>query len=183
MGIFDRIHGHHESERGISPTPMIGPTEREAIAQYRTLLRTAPPETIEQAHASAFAQLTSAHRQTIYAELCHEMPTFEWETGRRFADEPRSLARMATRAELEHPGTLERVLLRLDLPTGESSTGGFAGMLVGSWAACQFFAQSDNNAAPDDRDGIDAIRGRDVLIREQTMRADEAERHDDNRYS
>ena len=183
MGIFDRFHGHHESESRFQPMPALDLTDREAIARYRFLLQSAPPETIEQAHASAFAQLTPAQRRTILDELCHEMPAFEWETGVRYADEPRSLARMATRAELEHPGTLERVLLRLDLPTGEGIAGGFLGMLVGSWAACQFFAEAGNDARTDKQASIDAILGRDVLINEQTMRSNEAGRQHDDGYS
>ncbi|MGH2561439.1 MAG: hypothetical protein ACRDJH_20435 [Thermomicrobiales bacterium] len=187
MGIFDRFHGHHENDSGISPMPAIGPTDREAIAQYRSLLRSAPPETIEQAHASAFVQLTQAQRQTILAELCHEMPAFEWETGARYAAEPRSLARMATRAELEHPGTLERVLPRLDLPPGENRTSGFAGMLVGSWAASQFFAETAHTkraTAPiDGGEDITPILGHDVVIDEQTKQYTQAWRQFDDGYS
>src|SRR4029453_19468509 len=37
--------------------------DEQAIARYRYMLKTAPPETIEQAHAEAFAQLTPEQRR------------------------------------------------------------------------------------------------------------------------
>ena len=40
-------------------------TDEQAIARYRYRLKTAPPETIEQAHAEAFAQLTPEQRQQL----------------------------------------------------------------------------------------------------------------------
>ena len=40
-------------------------TDEQAIARYRYMLKTAPPETIEQAHAEAFAHLTPEHRGRI----------------------------------------------------------------------------------------------------------------------
>ncbi|HKG50070.1 MAG TPA: hypothetical protein VKB14_06500, partial [Actinomycetales bacterium] len=81
-----------------------GDADDRAVARYRYLLRTAPPETIEQAHAEAFAQLTPEQRRQVLAELGRDLPPSERST----QDDPRSLARMATRAELRQPGTLER---------------------------------------------------------------------------
>src|SRR4051812_34324113 len=40
-----------------------------AIERYRYLLRTAPPETIEQVHAEAFGRLTEPQRQQVLADL------------------------------------------------------------------------------------------------------------------
>ncbi|MGH2534321.1 MAG: hypothetical protein ACRDJW_18785 [Thermomicrobiales bacterium] len=182
MGIFDRFHGQHATERGFQ-TPADGLSDKEAAAHYRTLLATAPPETIELAHASAFAQLTPEQRQMILAELGHEMPPFEWETGARYADEPRSLARMATRAELEHPGIMERLISRLDLPAGASAPGGFARMIVGSWAASQFFAESVIDRPTGDGERISPTVGHDVVIGEQTLQSDRTWRHEDDGLS
>jgi hypothetical protein len=82
------------------------------------MLRTAPPETVEQAHAEAFAKLTPEQRQKVLADLSAEVPPGE----RATADDPRSLARMATRAEMRQPGTMERAL------GGRGGMGGGMGM-------------------------------------------------------
>ena len=77
-----------------------------AVERYRYMLRTAPPETIEQAHAEAFEKLTPEQRQKVLADVSAELPPSE----RATSDDPRSLARMATRAEMRNPGTMERTL-------------------------------------------------------------------------
>ncbi len=67
MGILDKIFGGDEpptektgTQRNPNANMAAGAlTEDEAaIARYRYMLKTAPPETIEQAHAEAFAKLT-----------------------------------------------------------------------------------------------------------------------------
>ena len=78
--------------------------DEEAIRRYRYLLRTAPPEAVEQAHAVAFAQLTPDQRRQVLAQLANHVPEYE----RVRDDDPRTLARMATRAEMRQPGFLER---------------------------------------------------------------------------
>jgi hypothetical protein len=129
MGILDRLFGRRSRpsyEQGSpgsgSGTPAWGtppqsyppepgatsdPARRdeEAIRRYRYLLRTAPPEAIEQAHAEAFAQLTPDQRQQVLGQLANNVPEYE----RVRDDDPRTLARMATRAEMRQPGFLERV--------------------------------------------------------------------------
>ena len=80
------------------------PTDQQAIERYRYLLRTAPPDQIEEAHAEAFAQLTPQQRQEVLVQLAAAVPSSE----RPRSDDPRSLARAATRAEVRQPGTLER---------------------------------------------------------------------------
>jgi hypothetical protein len=82
-----------------------GLSDQQAIERYRYLLRTAPPEQIEQAHAEAFAQLTVDQRQQVLAQLAAAVPAGE----RPRTDDPGTLARVATRAEIRQPGTLERV--------------------------------------------------------------------------
>ena len=79
--------------------------DEEAIRRYRYLLRTAPPEAVEQAHAEAFAQLTPDQRRQVLGQLG------EQRAGVRAGpdDDPRTLARMATRAEMRQPGFLERM--------------------------------------------------------------------------
>jgi hypothetical protein len=119
MGFFDRLFGR--SRRGtdrFGPGPATPPSappatsrsgavsDEEAIRRYRYLLQTAPPEAIEQAHAEAFAQLTPDQRRQVLEQLAREVPEYE----RVRSDDPNSLARMATRAELRSPGLLERIL-------------------------------------------------------------------------
>jgi hypothetical protein len=75
-----------------------------AVERYRYLLRTAPPEAIEQVHAEAFAKLTPEQRRQVFDELSSNAPAGDRPRG----DDPQSLAQAATRSELRQPGTLER---------------------------------------------------------------------------
>lgn len=100
--------------------------DEQAIERYRYLLRTAPPDAIEQAHAEAFEQLTPDQRRLVLAQLSAELPTHERSDG----DDPRSLARMATRAEMRRPGTLERSFGGMN-PGGAGI--GMGGLMAGSF--------------------------------------------------
>ena len=145
MGIFDRIFGGREAPTGDQPTQQPGLSEDEqAIARYRYMLKTAPPETIEQAHAEAFAKLTPDQRRKVLDELRVELPDAEGAAAARMGDNPAELARVATRAEVRQPGTMERVFGRLG---GGAGMGGFlagtflssiAGTIVGSMIAQNF---------------------------------------------
>src|SRR4051812_22044576 len=115
MGLLDRLFNRRDrysryddryddryARYDDAPPPRRARTpDEQAIERYRYLLRTAPPDQIEQAHAEAFAQLTSDQRRQVLEQLsaAGERPQ---------ADDARSLARAATRAELRRPGTLER---------------------------------------------------------------------------
>lgn len=127
MGILDRILGRDEPA-GPDRTAPRDPDDA-AVERYKYLLRTAPPDAIEQAHAEAFANLTPEQRRRVLSELSAEVPEAE----RADSDEPRALARMATRAELRKPGTMERTF-------GGGGAGGmgmgglFAGTLLASIA-------------------------------------------------
>jgi hypothetical protein len=104
-------------------------TDEQAIERYRYLLRTAPPDTIEQAHAEAFAQLTPQQRQEVLVQLAAAVPASE----RPRADDAGSLARAATRAELRRPGTLERAFgARPGYGAGGGYGGGYGGPGFGS---------------------------------------------------
>jgi hypothetical protein len=127
MGLLDRLFGrrrseradgyadHGDADRGYAaddgyargyeapppPAPAGRPADQQAIERYRYLLRTAPPDQVEEAHAEAFTRLTPDQRQQVLSQLAA--------TGERpQGDDPRSLARAATRAEVRSPGTLER---------------------------------------------------------------------------
>jgi hypothetical protein len=105
MGFLDRLFGTEEAAAPAAPRRRETPdADARAIERYRYLLRTAPPETIEQVHAEAFAKLTDEQRAVIYEELSKGAGTGE----RPLSSEPATLARAATRAEMRQPGTLER---------------------------------------------------------------------------
>jgi hypothetical protein len=75
----------------------------QALARYRYMLATAPPEDIERAHEEAFSRLTPDQRRQALAALSRVVPP-----GEIHGDDPASLARTATRAEVREPGTIER---------------------------------------------------------------------------
>ena len=105
MGFLDRLLGR-PAQPDEPPRPAAPPrTENEiAVERYRYLLRTAPPETIEQVHAEAFSRLTDDQRDLLFRQLTENAMA-----GERPANaEPATLAQSATRAELRRPGTLER---------------------------------------------------------------------------
>jgi hypothetical protein len=134
MGLFDKLRERlappAPQAYGSRPgTPAAAPAkdpDAAAIERYRYMLRTAPPETVEQAHAEAFAKLTPEQRQKVLADLSAEVPPSE----RASSDDPRSLARMATRAEMRQPGTMERAL-----GGGRGGGMGMGGMIAGTLLA------------------------------------------------
>ena len=101
QGYADQGPGRYARQPDGRPLP-----DEQAVARYRYLLRTAPPEQIEQAHAEAFAKLTTDQRQQVLAQLAAAVPAGE----RPRTDDAGTLARVATRAEMRQPGTLERAL-------------------------------------------------------------------------
>jgi hypothetical protein len=112
MGLLDRLFGRRTPAREQYRVPQEhrgrpeNLPDEQAVARYRYLLRTAPPEQIEQAHVEAFGQLSTDQRQQVLAQLAAAVPAGE----RPRTDDPETLARVATRAEMRQPGTLERAL-------------------------------------------------------------------------
>ncbi|HJT04882.1 MAG TPA: hypothetical protein VJ757_14840 [Pseudonocardiaceae bacterium] len=123
-----------------------------AVERYRYMLRTAPPETMEQAHAEAFAKLTPDQRRKVLQDLGNTVPAAE----RATSDDPQSLARMATRAEMRQPGTMERVL------GGGRGGMGMGGVIAGSLLASvagAFVGTAIADAFLGDELGGDAMAG------------------------
>ena len=120
----ETVRGYRQQNaaRGAGGGPEMTEDER-AIERYRYLLRTAPPETVEEAHAEAFAQLTPEQRQLVLQELSRELPEREL-ADERAAEDPRALARLATRAEMRRPGTLERTFGSVQGPGWATATAG-----------------------------------------------------------
>lgn len=156
------------NQGGYGEAPRRGPQSEDerAIARYRYMLRTAPPETIEQAHAEAFAQLTPEQRQMVLNDLQQEMPASE--RGQNMQTDPQSLARTATRAEMRQPGSVERALGRnggqqgggmgMGTLIGGSLLGSVAGVVIGSAIANSFF----NDAGYNDQTGQGSEAGSDT---------------------
>lgn len=123
--------------------------DEQAIARYRYLLRTARPEAVEQAHAEAFAQLTPEQRAQVLRQLGQEVPKGERLDPSGDVD-ARALARVATRAEMRRPGTLERSF------GGGSFLGTIAGAFIGTAIANQLLGGFDAaGAAEPEPDAMD----------------------------
>ena len=107
--------------------------DERALERYRYLLRTAPPETLEAAHAEAFAQLTPEQRRMVLEELSQDLPERERAAVAGADEDPRALARVATRAEMRQPGTLERRFSGMGGPGMGGAGIGLGGMMAGSF--------------------------------------------------
>ena len=151
MGFLDKIFGEKEAAPAPGAQPSPPSDDAKALERYRYLLRTAPPEAIEQAHAEAFAQLTPAQRAQVLRELSEQVPPGERTTGPA-QDDPQTLARMATRAEIRQPGTLERAFGGGGGGGGGMGFGGslltsVAGGFIGSAIAHELFSGLGDDAA------------------------------------
>ena len=138
MGFLDRILGRElpEPERRTAQQGSGQRTDDEiAVERYEYLLRTAPPETIEQVHTEAFGKLTVEQRDLLFARLSENPNPSE-----RPADAaPATLAKAATRTELQQPGTLTRTFggagqggMSFGGMVGSSLLGTVAGYVIGS---------------------------------------------------
>jgi hypothetical protein len=137
MDALKRLFGFEESQSVPARTrqrPRELSPDEQAIERYRYLLRTAPPETIEEAHREAFAKLTPEQRRMVLQELNQTLMPAERTAGVTYDDDPRSLARLATRAEMRQPGTLERTWSSMPAIPGV----GLGGMGMGSYMMSNF---------------------------------------------
>jgi hypothetical protein len=156
MGLFDKLKEHLAPNTATAPSAPRRPAgsadagrnpDEVAIERYKYMLRTAPPETIEQAHAEAFAKLTPEQRQQVLAEMSTAVPEAE----RAQSADPQDLARMATRAEMRQPGMMERTLGGHRGPgmgsmIAGSLLGSVAGAFIGTAIADAFFADDFGGA-------------------------------------
>ncbi len=161
MGFLDRLLG-----RDADPAPR--GTQRSddelAVERYRYLLRTAPPDTIERAHAEAFSRLTPKQREILFDRLTAHAAT---STERPVDAQPATLAQAATRAELQQPGALQRTLggsafggAGMGGPSfggmvGSSLLGSVAGYVIGSALVSGFLPPEPGDASADQaQDGV-----------------------------
>ncbi|WEO75867.1 hypothetical protein BJQ94_10775 [Cryobacterium sp. SO2] len=153
MGFLDRLLGRPEQPE--QPRRAAAPqrsADEIAVERYRYLLRTAPPETIEQVHTEAFSKLTDQQRDLLFQQLTENAME-----GERPADaEPATLAKAATRAELRQPGTLDRAFggdqaggrqgPGFGSMLGASLLGTVAGYVVGSAIVSTFLPDAGSEA-------------------------------------
>lgn len=171
MGFLDRLFGTESAQQNPSYRVRADSAPRSeddiALEKYRYLLRTAPPETIEQVHAEAFAKLTEPQRQQVLAEMSAGLSPAEQPR----SSEPQAMARAATRAEYTNPGFMERTLG----PRGQTGQGGpsfgsmmgssllgtVAGYVIGSAIVSSFMAPAfaDGGAADSGADTAAADSG------------------------
>jgi hypothetical protein len=141
MNIFGR-------SRDADRTAATEPTDEQALARYRYMLSTAPPEDIERAHEEAFARLTPEQRRQALQALAQHVPPSELR-----GDDPASLARAATRAEVRQPGTIERAWggnAGMGFGLGSWFMSTLAASFIGTAIAQSFF---DNDPGSGDGDG------------------------------
>ena len=146
MGFLARLFGRKEESQS-QPAALTyhGSGEREhqpldaneqALQRYRYMLRTAPPETIEQAHEEAFAKLTPSQRAQALRELVTETPEGERAALVGGRDDPKTLARLATRSEMRQPGAMERMFGGMGRRPGMGGMmGGMGSTILGSLVA------------------------------------------------
>jgi hypothetical protein len=136
MGFLDRLFGtepQRPDQYGRARSDARSEDEI-ALERYRYLMRTAPPEQIEQAHQEAFARLTPAQRDMLFQSLTESAPSGDGPRG----TDAHSLAQSATRSELRQPGTVEVALQRVNL----GNQGGYGANYGGGPSFGSMFASS-----------------------------------------
>lgn len=170
MGLLDKLFGRDEDSQPTGSQRRSSAThdgDEQAIGRYRYMLKTAPPETIEHAHAEAFAKLTPEQRLRLLQELSADIPQAERPvTGLTGKHDPQSLARLATRAEVRQPGSMERVFGGIGgrgMGVGGMMAGSFlstiAGVVVGSAIAQSFLGDSNAGDAEGGEQSSDELTG------------------------
>jgi len=150
MGFFARLLGIETSHLNVPRMPP-PPSDAQALERYRYMLKTAPPETSENAHQEAFDKLAPDQRREVSAALAREAPPGEAAViAATPVDDTRSLAQAATRAEIRQPGVLERSLGGSSMGLGSSLLSSFAMGFVGSMVANSFFQAMGGFGGEDD---------------------------------
>lgn len=175
MGFLDRLFGTEPQQNAPAVPPYGQPNGQQrvpvsvgarsddeiALERYRYLLRTAPPETIEQVHREAYGQLTDEQRGMLLTELSASAPAGEAPK----SSSPDDLAKAATRAELRQPGTLERTYQAPSFLAmfGSSMLGSIAGYVVASAIMSAFLPPMDasSDASADSAGDASADSGAD----------------------
>jgi len=132
MGLLDRLfRGRQTPEATEARPPITGP---EALARWRYLLVTAPPEALAAAHADGLARMDVDTQAGVLHRMRSALSALE--PGAVSPRESEVLVRAAARAERRAPGFLERAL-STDA-AGRRSLDGLATLVVASSAAAPF---------------------------------------------
>lgn len=150
MSLFEPLFSHKDSARVSSKaSDEAARADDRALARYRYMLQSAPPETIEQAHADAFARLSPEQRRRALAELARATPHRD-ALHASSPDDARAIARIATDTELKHPGFVERTLGRAGLGLGTGLLASFVAGFAGSLMAQSFFSAMEDFGADEE---------------------------------
>jgi hypothetical protein len=163
MGLLSRLLGSDDERapsRRFVPRPEarspVGATDARAIERYRYMIKTAPPETIQQAHAEAFERLTPEQRRQLLHVLARVSPASESRLlDATSSQDTEALARAATRVEIRQPGVIERTLSQPGMGFGGGLLASFAAGFAGSLVAQSFLsarADTGGDAVPADDD-------------------------------
>jgi hypothetical protein len=131
MGLLDRLFRGRRTPPAGDARPITGP---EAVARWRYLLVTAPPEALTTAHADGLAGLGGDIRTEVLQRLRSALSALE--PGAVVPAEGAVLVRAAARAERRSPGFLERALSADS--RGERALTGLATAVVASAVAAPF---------------------------------------------
>ena len=151
MDILRRLFGGDEPRSRTAQSRPLSrqmSSDEQAVERYRYLLRTAPPETIEEAHAEAFAKLTPEQRRMVLQELDSPTPR------RPSAPPVLPMTRIRARCPARHPGRdaparyagADLVRMPAGMGMGGLMAGNFtstiAGVMVGSMIADAFLGDA-----------------------------------------
>jgi hypothetical protein len=131
MGLMDRLFGGRRNPEGRDARPL---TAEEAVARWRYLVGTAPPEALSEAHGRALEALGEASRAEVLQRLRAGLSALE--PGAVVPADPAVLMRAAARAERRTPGFLERALAAD--ARGRQGLAGLAAAVVTSGAVAPF---------------------------------------------
>jgi hypothetical protein len=131
MGLIDRLFGSRRATEERDARPL---TAEEALARWRYLVGTAPPEALSEAHGGALEALGEASRAELLQRLRAGLSALE--PGAVVPADPAVLMRAAARAERRTPGFLERALAAD--ARGRQGLAGLAAAVVASGAVAPF---------------------------------------------
>jgi hypothetical protein len=152
MGLIDRLLRGRRTPDEKNTRPL---SAEEAVARWRYLVGTAPPEAVSEAHGRALETLGEVPRAEVLQRLRSGLSALE--PGAVVPVEPAVLIRAAARAERRVPGFLERALAAD--ARGRQGLATLAAAVVVSRAAAPFLrgfeagepsdAVADRRAAPE----------------------------------
>ncbi|HZX41190.1 MAG TPA: hypothetical protein VFE93_05075 [Myxococcaceae bacterium] len=131
MGLLDRLFKGRRTPAPSDARPLTG---EEALARWRYVLRTAPPEALSAAHAEGLATLGDGARAEVLHRLRSALSALD--PGEVVPSDPQVLARAAERTERRAPGFLEHALA--SDARGRQLLGGLAAAVVGTSALAPF---------------------------------------------